>query len=185
MFITQCSNLYQSLPASVIYSWGLMGGIGRSGRQSSEILERNILDSHSWFLAAFPAFVVIQQCNAKVDNRTRRPEFLKIDRGVARISHHSKRSSVIVTEPIRETGPETPKTPKEGRLQWVRLWYHSDWWVRGLKRFTSNWIWYLTDTSTDSHSHGHGFVKPVHSFPSKEKQKRRRYWCWALGSSKQ
>ena len=51
-------------------------------------------------------------------------EFLKIDRGVARISHHSKRSSVIVTEPIRETGPETPKTPKEGCLQWVRLWYH-------------------------------------------------------------
>ena len=43
-------------------------------------------------------------------------EFLKMDRGVARISHHSKRSSVIVTEPIRETGPETPKTPKEGRL---------------------------------------------------------------------
>ena len=43
-------------------------------------------------------------------------EFLKIDRGVARISHHSKRSSVIVTEPIRETGPETPKIPKEGLI---------------------------------------------------------------------
>ena len=130
MFITQCSNLYQSLPASVIYSWGLMGGIGRSGRQSSEILERNILDSHSWFLAAFPVFVVIQECNGmsivmqKLTIEQEDAEFLKIDRGVARISHHSKRSSVIVTEPIRETVPETPKTPKEGCLQWVRLWYH-------------------------------------------------------------
>ena len=54
------------LSISACFSYLFMGPDGRDWqvwRQSSEILERNILDSPSWFLAAFPAFVVIQECN--------------------------------------------------------------------------------------------------------------------------